>query len=386
MNDVPKLHATAPVGDQRAIDAVAATAESFLVPPPGAAHPLYAGAVVLVAHAGHVVVHHACGWAVRYADRSGSELPPRQRVAMATDTIFDLASISKLFTTIVVLQHTGQDGIDLDLPVAHYLPAFAVGGKSAITVRQLLTHTSGLPAVLPLWRDHATPDERLAAVLAAVPATAPGAEYVYSDPNMITAGLVAEAVGGQPLDQLVQAGITAPLGMTDTGYTPDPGLKHRIAATEVEDDPPRGLVHGEVHDENAWSLGGVAGHAGVFGTARDLATLAQAILDGGSHDGARILDQAVVEAMLADENTAFPGHAHGLGFELNQPWFMGRLSSPAAVGHTGFTGTSLVIDFASESIVILLSNRVHPSRDWGSNNPARAAVADAWAAVLAGDA
>ncbi len=147
--------------------------------------------------------------------------------------------------------------------------------------------------------------------------------------------------------------------------------------------PPRGLVHGTVHDENAWSLGGVAGHAGVFGTARDLARLAQAILDGGGYDGVRILDASIVQEMLTDQNSRLPGHAHGLGFELDRESYMGPLASPTTAGHTGFAGTSIVIDVASRSYVILLTNRVHPSRTGGTIHAHRRAVADELAAALA---
>ena len=179
---------------------------------------------------------------------------------------------------------------------------------------------------------------------------------------------------GKTLDKLVADGITKPLQMRDTGYNPDPKKKPRIAATEFQTAPPRGMVWGSVHDENAWSLGGVAGHAGVFSTADDLAVLAQTFLNGGSYRGARILKESSVTAMITNFNQAFPGNDHGLGFELNQRWYMGGLSGPRTAGHTGYTGTSIVIDFDSRSFAILLTNRVHPSRNWGSNNPARRAV------------
>ena len=147
--------------------------------------------------------------------------------------------------------------------------------------------------------------------------------------------------------------------MEDTGYNPPTG--HVRAATEYQTAPPRGMVRGEVHDENAWSLGGVAGHAGVFSTADDLAILSQALLDGGTYGGHRILDPSSVELLVTDFNQAFPGDSHGLGFELDQRWYMDALPAPRPPGHTGYTGTSVVIDFASRSFAILLTNRVHPS-------------------------
>jgi len=142
------------------------------------------------------------------------------------------------------------------------------------------------------------------------------------------------------------------------------------------------MVLGEVHDENAWSLGGVAGHAGVFSTAQDLAVLAQSMLNGGTYGGHRILSKATVEKMITNQNPTFPDDSHGLGFELDQRWYMGGLSSPTTAGHTGFTGTSIVIDSMSRSFAIVLSNRVHPSRSWGSNNPARRAAAQGLALAL----
>ncbi len=163
--------------------------------------------------------------------------------------------------------------------------------------------------------------------------------------------------------------ITRPLRMTDTMFNPPPRLVDRIAATEAQPWAGRPMIRGEVHDENAWSLGGVAGHAGLFSTAHDLAVLARTLLNGGRYGHARILEADTVRAMLVNENTEFPGDSHGLGFELDQRWYMDGLSTPVTFGHTGFTGTSVVIDPLSDSFVVLLTNRVHPTRDWGSNNP-----------------
>ncbi|MEJ7795620.1 MAG: serine hydrolase, partial [Nocardioides sp.] len=170
--------------------------------------------------------------------------------------------------------------------------------------------------------------------------------------------------------------------MRDTGYNPPASLLDRIAATEYQTSPARGMVRGTVHDENAWSLNGVAGHAGVFSTADDLAVLAQTVINGGTYGKERILSQQSVDALLHNENEEFPGNSHGLGFELDQRWYMDGLSSPDTAGHTGYTGTSIVIDRESRSFVILLTNRVHPSRGWGSNNPARRAVARDMALAL----
>ncbi|MFC8617146.1 serine hydrolase [Micromonospora purpureochromogenes] len=368
------------------VDRLPADLAAYLQPTPDhPGYPAYAGAVVLAAKDGVVVQHAAVGTAVRYAAVGpppglvGVELPADQQIPMRPDTVFDLASVSKLFTTIVTMQQVERGRVDLDAPVARYVPEFAAGGKEAVTVRMLLTHTSGLPAFTPLWSRYPTPAERFAAALATPLAAPPGTRYVYSDLGLIALGVLVERVTGRPLADLVRDGVTAPLGMTDTGYNPGPELRSRIAATEYQPYAGRGMVWGEVHDENAWSLGGVAGHAGVFSTAADLSLLCQSLLNGGEYRGRRILRADTVRAMLVNYNapleSAYPESDRGLGFELNKHWYMMGLSSPVAFGHTGFTGTSLVIDPLSHSFVILLSNRVHPDRGWGSNNVARRAVA-----------
>ncbi|MFI6262532.1 serine hydrolase [Micromonospora sp. NPDC051006] len=370
------------------VDRIPADLAAYLQPTPDhPGHPTYAGAVALVAKDGVVVQHTAVGAAVRYAsvgpppELVGVELPADQQLPMRPDTIFDLASVSKLFTTIVLLQQVERGRVALDAPVARYVPEFAAGGKESVTVRMLLTHTSGLPSFTALWSRYPTPEARFAAALAtplAAGAT-PGSRYVYSDLGLIALGVLVERVAGRPLAALVRDGVTGPLGMVDTGYNPGPELRSRIAATEYQPYAGRGMVWGEVHDENAWSLGGVAGHAGVFSTAADLARLCQSLLNGGEYRGRRILRAQTVREMLVNYNapleSAYPESDRGLGFELNKHWYMMGLSSPVTFGHTGFTGTSLVVDPLSHSFVILLSNRVHPDRGWGSNNVARSAVA-----------
>lgn len=345
--------------------------------------PLYSGAVSLVAHDGVVVSHETAGYAVRYADGAGTELPADQQVPMRPDTIFDMASVSKLFTSIAVMQLVEQGQVDPDEPVATYLPEFGVNGKESITVGQLLTHTSGLVSWIPLWSRYPDIPSRIKAVMDIAPRTTPGTNYEYSDLNLITLGVLVERLTGKKLDEVVAERITRPLGMVDTGYNPPASKLDRIAATEYQATPPRGMVRGSVHDENAWSLGGVAGHAGVFSTAGDMAILAQTILNGGTYRGHRIMRRETVTAMLANHNEEFPGHDHGFGFELNQMWYMGGLSGPRTAGHTGYTGTDVVIDPASRSFAILLTNRVHPSRSWGSINIARETLSGGLAKALA---
>jgi CubicO group peptidase (beta-lactamase class C family) len=348
-------------------------------PQGGGNHPLFPGAVVLVGHRGRIVKNEAFGHAVLYADAAGTLLPAEQRVPARTDTIYDLASLSKLFTSMVAMRLVEQGRLDLSAPVVTYLPAFASHDKGAITVEQLLTHTSGLlpDPVPPLWQ---VPEEqRVSAVLDTTPAAPPGTRY-YADLNMMVAALIAQALTGTTLDVLVREWITAPLTMTSTMYNPPASLLPRIAAQEHQSNPSRGMVRGIVHDENAWALGGVAGHAGVFSTADDLAILAQTLLDGGSYGHARILSEHTVAQMLTDRT----GQHQGLGFELNRQWYMGALATPYTAGHTGFTGTDIVIDPTTASFVILLTNAVHPSRSWGSINPVRRAVADDVARALSG--
>lgn len=361
------------------------SAEQFLASwarnDPVTGHPRFSGAVGLLAHDGVIVDRYATGQAVRYADAAGTELPTDQQVPMRADTIFDMASITKLFTSIAVMQLVEAGQVSLGAPVARYLPEFAANGKQDVTVEQLLTHTSGLAAdpAPSLWQGYADIPSRRKAVLESPLLHQPGTSYLYSDINLMTLGFLVEQLTGETLDKVVHDRISRPLGMADTGYHPPASKLGRIAATEYEADPPRGLVRGQVHDENAWALGGVSGHAGIFSTAGDMAVLAQTILNGGSYRGARILRPDTVHKMLTNYNRAFPGNDHGLGFELDQMFYMGALSSPVTAGHTGFTGTTLVIDPESRSIAILLTNRVHPTRNWGSINLAR----ETWATSLA---
>lgn len=366
-------------------DKISDDAAAGLAPGTGVdGHPLYPGEVVLAARHGVIAAESAGGYNLRYADQAGTELPRDQWIPTRTDTIYDLASLSKLFTSIVAMQQVQAGRLDLDRTVASYLPAFAEGGKGDITVRQLMTHTSGLPPdPSPALWTYPTYDERIAAIYASKPTAAPGTTYIYSDLNMLTLQLLVEHLTGKPLDVAVRDGITAPLGMHDTMYDPPASLKPRIAAEEYELTPDRGLVWGQVHDENAWAVNGVAGHAGVFSTAHDLAILCQTILNGGAYGHTRILSAQSVTAMMTNLNQAFPGDDHGLGFELYQHWYMGALATPYTAGHTGFTGTSLVIDPTTDSFVILLTNHVHPNRNWGSTNGPRRAVADDVARAIA---
>ncbi|MEU3821563.1 serine hydrolase [Streptomyces sp. NPDC030392] len=372
----------------RHLDLLTAEAERFLGPSP--THPWYAGAVILAGRGRVVALHRAIGHAVRYAayDETtgrGVELPPAERIAMREDTVFDLASLTKLFTSLLAVQLLERGELELEGAVAERLPDFGGGGKAGITVRQLLTHTSGLRAWLPLY-EQPTREGKLRMLWDERPLNPPGTVYRYSDLNLIALQLLLEEVTGQPLDVLLRERITGPLGMRRTRFNPPASWRPGIAATEDARKPwsglDRGMVWGEVHDENAYGFGGVAGHAGVFSCAWDLAVLARTLLNGGAYGGVRVLRPESVELMFTDFNTAFPGDEHGLGFELYQHWYMGAMATPRTAGHTGFTGTSLVLDPTTDSFLVLLGNSVHPVRSWRSGSAPRVAVADRMARAV----
>lgn len=342
------------------------------------------GAVVLVARNGKLVKHDAYGYAARYTDADFTEM--EEPVAMQKDTIFDIASMSKLFTATAVMQLWDQGKFELDESVANYIPEFATTGKEDVTIRQLLTHTSGFrpsPAT-SLYKIDGTRSERLNYVLEEPLENPPGTHYVYSDVNYITLGVLVERLSGQRQDIYVNEHITEPLQMTDTMYNPPETLKDRVAATEYQPWTDRGLVWGSVHDENAWALDGVAGQAGMFSTAQDLAVFGQMMLNKGTYQGERILSEEAFGLMNTNWNEAYPGQDQGLGWELNQNWYMDGLADSNTMGHTGYTGTSIVVSPSKDTIAILLTNRVHPTRDTPSTNLIRKKVAGKTADAING--
>ncbi|TQJ87703.1 serine hydrolase [Streptomyces sp. SLBN-31] len=338
--------------------------------------PWAAGVVVVAGRGPVIAVEEAAGFAVRYSaydpdTDSGIELPARDRVPMTVGTPFDLASLTKLFTSVAAVQQIERGTLGIDARVGAYLPEFRAAVRHGITVRQLLTHTSGLRPELPLY-DCADDAERMAMLRSEAPIGVPGT-YTYSDLNMLLLQYLLERITGRTLDVLIHEGITRPLGMTATGFGPCPGA----AATEDQRRPwakaDRGMLRGVVHDENAWALGGVAGHAGLFSTGRDLAVFCRTLLAGGSYGPARILGPDFVELLLSPP---------GLGFAVDQTWFMGELAGRGAAGHTGFTGTSLVLDPATDTFVVLLGNAVHPRRRRADSGPRAAAATRVARAVL----
>lgn len=345
--------------------------------------PRFSGTSLLVASQGRIAYEHADGYALRWKNPT-EQLPEDQWVPARQDTIYDLASISKLFTATAVMQLVERGQLSLEDTVASHLPRFGENGKEQVTIQHLLTHVGGLPPFINLWQAYPDVPSRIDAALTVKPTAAPGTKYVYSDLGLIALGQVVEVISGQSLDVFVQENITAPLGMTETMYNPPAELLDRIAATEYMTVTGE-LVRGHVHDENAYSLGGVAGHAGVFSTARDLAVFAQMFLNGGTYGGARVLQTSTVQDMFTNriaEVTGAGGARRGLGPELAAWYYHAGLTSPYSGAHTGFTGTSLVIDPLTDTVVIMLANSVHPTREWSTTSVTRREVSTCVAHAL----
>ena len=313
----------------------------------------------------------------------------------AADTIYDLASLTKVVVTTTVAMSLVDEGVlSLDTRVGALVPGFRGGEKGRVTVRQLLSHSGGLRWWAPLHLDTAGEDAYVARIAAMDLAYEPGTKSEYSDLGFILLGRALErAAGTSSFEALARERALAPLGLTETGYRPAAALRPRIAPTER--DPWRGrLLVGEVHDENAAALGGVAPHAGLFGTAADLARLAEALLGGGASGRRRIASPATVELFTA--RAGVPGSSRALGWDTagdgsgrrsstpGVPGYSsaGALLSPRSFGHTGFTGTSVWVDPERGAFVVLLSNRVHPTRANDAIRAVRSAVADAVAAAV----
>ena len=282
----------------------------------------------------------------------------RKARVSAQESIYDLASLTKVVaTTTAIMVLYDQGKLELEAPVSRYLPAFSGGLRDRVTVHHLLTHRAGLSAGRELWRVTDSPDEARAAVLASPINCTPGVCYEYSDLGADLLGFIAEAISGQSLETLLQKMVFQKLGMTDTRFRVTDHDVVRTAPTEIA--PPRGYpLRGEVHDENAFALGGIAGHAGLFSTAADLSVFAQMLLDGGVYKGVRVISDSTVQ--LFTRRAA--GH-RALGWDTCAGGAgCGQFMSERAFGHTGFTGTSLWIDPDRQMFVVLLTNRVHAAR------------------------
>ncbi len=294
------------------------------------------------------------------------------------NTIYDLASLTKVVattTSAMILEESGK--LDLDRPVHSYLPELDAPDKAGITVRMLLTHTGGLEAYAPLYRQARGRAEYLREINARPLANPPGALTVYSDWDMVLLQAVIERVAGMSLDNFADGHLFRPLGMSDTRFAPDTterAYRRRIAPTTA-DELRGGPLQGTVHDANAWALGGVSGHAGLFSTARDLAVFAQLLLDGGTYAAVRIVaPQTVARWTSRQEGTA----SRALGWDTPAPASSaGRYFSPRSFGHTGFTGTSLWIDPERGLFVVLLMNRVNTRGEATRHVQLRRDVSDA---------
>jgi CubicO group peptidase (beta-lactamase class C family) len=329
----------------------------------------FPGAVVVIGSAREVLLREGFG-----------VLDPADRRRPDDRTVWDLASLTKVVgTTTAVLALVAEGRVALDSPAVRYLPQWA-GGSPAVTVRHLLTHSAGLPAGRPYYRTAATREEALAQLFETRPDTAPGGRYLYSDIGFLLLGQLVETVRGAPLDEVVAATLSRPLGLRDTRFRPPASWVRRTAPTEM--DPWRGRqVRGEVHDENAVRFGGVAGHAGLFSSGRDLARVAQLLLRRGEWNGRPVLPSATLGEFLRLQQPLLSHRA--LGWETPSGTnSAGARLSPRAAGHTGFTGTSLWVDPDRDLFVILLTNRVNPSRQNTRIGAVRVALANAVLAVV----
>lgn len=327
----------------------------------------FPGAVVAVGREGGLVHLKAYGH-MTYAP----DAPP-----MTTDTVFDLASLTKVIgTTTMAMIMVDEGRLDLDRKVRDFFPQFTGGGKDKVTIRHLLTHSSGVDWWAPLYKEAKSMPEYLARIVPMELKYEPGTKSVYTDLGVMMLGDILERVSGVDLNTFVKTRVFEPLKMRDTGYRPPESMRPRIAPTEIDNDWRKRLVWGEVHDENAFGLGGVAPHAGLFGTAPDLARFATMLLRGGVFEHRRYISPATLN--LFETRAGIPDSSRALGWDTtSENSSAGTLMSKRAFGHTGFTGTSMWMDPETGVFVIILTNRVHPTRDNNLIREARPAIADA---------
>jgi len=334
----------------------------------------FPGAVVAIGRRDSVLYLHAFG-----------HLDYEHGQPVQTSTVYDIASLTKVVgLTTALMQLVAQHRVDLDSPAVRYVPAFQ---NRSITVRQLLTHSSGLPAFKQWWTRVHSRDDMFALANAEPLEQPPGTHMVYSDIGALVMTQVVENVSGERLDQYLESQLFAPLGLRDTRFNPPADWLDRIAPTEMDHNWRHAMVRGQVHDENAASMGGVSGHAGMFSTAPDLVRFAQMMLSCFGHQPPATSHQPVVNCTTVQEfaQVQQPGFSsRALGWDTpNSNSSAGGLLSPQSFGHTGFTGTSMWMDPSRDLFVILLTNRVHPTRENTQIFQVRRAVADA--AVLVAD-
>jgi uncharacterized protein YbbC (DUF1343 family) len=322
---------------------------------------------------------------LRFLKAYGDRAIYPQREPMTTDTLFDLASLTKPVSTgTLVMQLVAAGQIELDAPAKRWLPAIAPFNRGAPSVRDLLLHASGLPPVAPLRDYRAGMESALAQIAQLKPIAAPGQRFAYSDLGFIALGALLERVTGEGLEQLSSRRLFGPLGMSDTRYRPDARVWPRIAPTEridarraalLSDGALGGVIRGQVHDPRAFRLGGVAGHAGVFSTATDLSRFARMLLGHGTLDGVRVLPASAVDALTTPHILGEDVRALSWDMRTRYSGLRGKRLSAHAFGHGGFTGTSLWIDPDRDLFIIFLSNRVHPDGK-GYVIPLAGAIAD----------
>ncbi len=332
------------------------------------------GAVVVVGQNGKVI----------YRKAFGHRAVVPQELPMNVHTIFDLASLTKVVaTTTAIMQLVEQGKIDLSAHVSDYWPEFKANGKAAISVRELMTHFSGLPPDLELKPEWSGYETAMKMIVAVQPIVSPGTRFIYSDINFETLGELVRRVSGQPLDVYCSEHAFKPLGMKDTRFKPPAAWRRRIAPTQYQNGNKGKMLWGEVHDPTAYNMGGVAGHAGLFSSADDLAIFAQMLLNGGSYKRARILSPLTVEKMTSPQTPPNKMVVRGLGWDLDSPFASnrGELFEVGSFGHTGFTGTDIWIDPVSKTYIIILTNSVHPDGK-GNVVPMRADIATLVAAAL----
>jgi uncharacterized protein YbbC (DUF1343 family)/CubicO group peptidase (beta-lactamase class C family) len=337
---------------------------------------LIPGAVLIVGHDGKILHRKAYG--------SRALVPERE--AMTLDTIFDLASLTKVIATTSAAMKVFEDGkLRLSEKVTDYLPQFQ-GGKSDITIRDLMTHFSGFKPDFDLDPPFSGYDAGIHRALIEKPQNPPGVRFVYSDTNFILLGEIVHRKSGKMLDEITREEIFKPLGMVDTQFKPPASLRDRIAPTEV-DAATGAPFRGVVHDPRARLMGGVAGHAGLFSTAADLSRFAQMMLSGGTLEGARIFSPLTIAKFTSPETPPDQPVLRGLGWDVDSAYSSnrGELFPIGSYGHTGFTGTSIWIDPSTNSYVILLTNFVHPKAG-KSLTALRSRVATIAAAAIGGDA
>ena len=310
------------------------------------------GAVVLVGQGGRILFEKAFGHRC---------LEPRLE-PMTLETRFDLASLTKVVVTAPAVLILVQDGkVRLGDPVSKYLPGFGRSGKETVTVRQVLTHYSGLAPFFRLKaRGHGAASAVIDKIYDSDLSATPGSRFIYSDLGFILLGKLVEVVSGEPLDRFVHSRVFSPLKMVETGFSPSPGDRHHIAPTEKRDDGT--FLRGQVHDPLASTMGGVAGHAGLFSNARDLSRYCRMLLNEGSLEGARLLQPRLVRQMVSPQSPPDKPDVRGLGWDIQSRYSSakGAHFSPHSFGHTGFTGTSLWLDPEVQAYLIVLTSRLHP--------------------------